>query len=139
MLQPGTEECPEKAKSTHQQNPVETQARENYPTPIDKANLSQRVANFSAGGLQDYVEGWKSLTTDPVILDAIKHDHIEFGDVSPQVYQPKQMPFSPSERDIITEEITKLLDKGVIEQIDCVQVTLSLPFLCVPRKMALLE
>ena len=49
------------------------------------------------------------------------------------------MPFSPSEREIITEEITKLLDKGVIEQIDCVQVTLSLPFLCVPRKMALLE
>ena len=31
------------------------------------------------------------------------------------------MPFSPSEREIITEEITKLLDKGVIEQIDRVQ------------------
>ena len=107
---------------------------------MDKANLSQRVANFSARGLQDYVERWKSLTTDPVILDAIKHDHIEFGDVSPsQAYQPKQMPFSPSEREIITEEINKLLDKGVIEQIDRVRVTLSLPFLCVPRKMALLE
>ena len=89
---------------------------------MDKANLSQRVANFSVGGLQDHVEGWKSLTTDPVILDAIKHYHIDFGDVSPsQVYQPKQMPFSPSEREIITEEITKLLDKGVIEQIDRVQ------------------
>ena len=31
------------------------------------------------------------------------------------------MPFSPSEREITTEEITKLLDKGVIEQIDRVQ------------------
>ena len=31
------------------------------------------------------------------------------------------MPFSPSEREIITEEITKLLDKGVIEQIDRVR------------------
>ena len=33
-------------------------------------------ANFSAGRLKDHVEGWKSLTTDPVILDAIKHYHI---------------------------------------------------------------
>ena len=40
-------------------------------------------ANFSAGRLKDHVEGWKSLTTDPVILDAIKHYHIEFGGASP--------------------------------------------------------
>lgn len=32
--------------------------------------LRQMVANFSAGSLEDFVEGWKSLTTDSVILAA---------------------------------------------------------------------
>ena len=80
------------------------------------------VVNFSAGRLKDHVEGWKSLTSDPVILDAIKHYHIEFGEDLPfQICQPKQMHFSLSERAIIIEEIAKLLNKGVVEQTHCVE------------------
>ena len=80
------------------------------------------VVNFSAGRLKDHVEGWKSLTSDPVILDAIKHYHIEFGEDLPfQICQPKQMHFSLSERAIINEEIAKLLNKGVVEQTHCVE------------------
>ena len=65
---------------------------------------------------------WKSLTSDPVILDAIKHYHIEFGEDLPfQIFQPKQMHFSLSERAIINDEITKLLNKGVVEPMHCVE------------------
>ena len=89
---------------------------------IDKEHLPQMVANFSAGRLKDHVEGWKSLTSDPVILDTIKHYHIEFGEDLPfQICQPKQMHFSLSERAIINEEIAKLLNKGVVEQTHCVE------------------
>lgn len=66
--------------------------------------------------MKNHVDVWRSLPTNPVILDAIKHLHIELGDVSPiQLHQPKQTFFFPSDREIINEEITKLLDKGVIE------------------------
>ena len=62
------------------------------------------------------------MTNDPVILDAIKHYHIEFVDVFPtQVCEPKQIHFSPPESVIINEEILKLLNKEVIEQTDCVE------------------
>ena len=72
--------------------------------------------------MKDHVEGWKSLTSDPVILDAIKHYHIEFGEDLPfQICQPKQIHFSLSEREIINEEIAKLLNKGVVEQTHCVE------------------
>ena len=44
------------------------------------------------------------------------------------------MQFSPSEREIITEKIAMLLDKGIIEQIDRVQGDfISTIFVC-PKK-----
>ena len=36
------------------------------------------VNNFTAGQLREHVSAWESLTSDPFILDAIKHYHIEF-------------------------------------------------------------
>ena len=57
------------------------------------------------------------MTSDQVILDAIKHYHIEFEINTPiQPYPSKQIHFSLGEREIITEEISKLLSKGVLEQ-----------------------
>ena len=84
---------------------------------MDGDYLHQMVLNFSAGQLKDHVGSWESLTSDQVILDAIKHYHIEFEANTPvQPYPPKQIHFSPSEREIITEEISKLLSKGVLEK-----------------------
>ena len=84
---------------------------------MDRDYLHQMVLNFSARQLKDHVGSWESLTSDQVILDAIKHYHIEFEANTPvQPYPPKQIHFSPSEREIITEEISKLLSKGVLEK-----------------------
>ena len=56
------------------------------------------------------------MTNDQLILDAIKHYHIEFEAHTPvQPYPPKQIHFSPGEGEIITKEISKLLHKGVLE------------------------
>ena len=75
------------------------------------------VFTFSAGQLKDHVGSWESLTSDQVIRDAIKHYHIEFeADTPIQPYPPKQIHFSLGEREIITEEISKLLSKGVLEK-----------------------
>ena len=59
---------------------------------------------------------WKSLTNDKVMLDAIKHYHTEFEAKNPvQPYLPKQIHFSPSEREI-TEEISKILSKRILNK-----------------------
>ena len=90
------------------------------PPPIPTVNadlLSHLVPNFKAGCIKDHIANWKSVTTDPVILDALKHYHIEFegGRRPAQATKPKQITFSLGDKEIINAEITKLLDKGVIE------------------------
>ena len=70
-----------------------------------------------AGQLKDHVGSLESLTNDQVILDVIKHYHIEFEANTPvQPYPPKQIHFSPGEGELITKEISKLLNKGVLEK-----------------------
>ena len=89
-IQPGTQECPEKVQPIQHQRPVTMQVREHLSPTIDKEHLSQMVVNFLAGRPKDHVGGWKSLTGDPVILDAIKHYHIEFGEDLPiQICGPR--------------------------------------------------
>lgn len=76
-----------------------------------------KVKKFQAGQLRHKFSAWESLTSDPYILDAIKHYHIEFAAVVPcQVQEPRQNQSSISEKEIIDDEISKLLCKGVIER-----------------------
>ena len=71
---------------------------------------------FYAGQLKKYLPAWEAITSDPIILDAIKHYHIEFiSQVPMQVHEPRQINCSTTEREIIRQEISKLLLKGVIE------------------------
>ena len=84
---------------------------------MDEDYLHQLVVSFSAGQLKDHVGSWESLTNDQVILDAIKHYHIEFEANTPvQPCSPKQIHFSPGEGEIVSKEISKLLNKGVLDK-----------------------
>ena len=80
------------------------------PIPTVDADLpSHLVLNFKAGCIKDHIANWKSVTTDPVILVAVKHYHIEFeGGRRPlQVTKPKQITFALGDTEIINPEITK--------------------------------
>ena len=74
--------------------------------------LSHLVLSFKAGGVKDHIDNWRSVTTDPVILDAIKHHDIKFeGGCRPaQATETRQIAFSSGEK--------KFLSKGVIELTD---------------------
>lgn len=75
------------------------------------------VKQFQAGQLRHSISAWESLTSDPYILDAIKHYHIEFEfNVPWQAHEPRQIKSSTSEKEIISGEVSKLLSKGVIEK-----------------------
>ena len=63
------------------------------------------------------MSAWESLTSDPFILDAIKHYHIEFeSEVPYQAQTPRHIYSSLSDKEVIDGEISKLLLKGVIER-----------------------
>ena len=75
------------------------------------------VNTFRAGQLREHVSAWESLTSDPFILDAIKHYHIEFkSEVPYQAQEPRHIYSSLSDKEVIDGEISKLLLKGVIER-----------------------
>ena len=62
------------------------------------------------------MSAWESLTSDSFILDAIKHYHIEFESAVPyQAQEPRHIYSSLSDKEVIDGEISKLLLKGVIE------------------------
>ena len=110
---------------------------------MDGDYLHQMVLNFSAGQLKDHAGSSESLTSDQVILDAIKHYHIEFEANTPvQPYPPKQIHFSPSEREIITEEISILVSFSVKEfwkKQNMQKGTSSQLYLCGLKRMAATE
>ena len=59
---------------------------------------------------------WEAVTSDPFILNAIQHYNIEFEETHPlQACPPRNIVFSNSDKNVINDEITKLLTKGVIE------------------------
>ena len=96
---------------------------------MDEDYLHQLVLIFSAGQLKDHVGSWESLTNDQVILDAIKHYHIEFEANTPvQPYPPKQI-HSPGEGETITKEISKVLNKGFWKKLNMQRGT-SLNYIC---------
>ena len=66
--------------------------------------------------MRHHLPFWEPLTNDPVILDAIKHHHIEFEVEYPtQTVQPNEINFSASEIMIIDVEIAKLVSKEVLQ------------------------
>ena len=66
--------------------------------------------------MRHHLPFWESLTNDPVILDAIKHYHIEFEAEYPtQTVHPTKIYFSAAEIMIIDAEIAQLVNKEVLQ------------------------
>ena len=101
----------------------QAQKLENQERPKTSTRPHVDTLSFKAGCVKDHIDNWRSVTTDPVILDAIKPHHIAFeGGCRPvQATKPKQITFSSGEKEIISPEKVNLLNKGVIELIFCGQ------------------
>ena len=83
---------------------------------INLDDLRKSVELFRAGQVRHHLPFWESLTNDPVILDAIKHYHIEFEAEYPtQTVQPTNIYFSAAEIMIIDAEIAQLVNKEVLQ------------------------
>ena len=104
------------------QDTIEDQVSETVPaTSINLKDLHKRVEHFRAGQVRHHLLFWESLPNDPVLLDAIKHHHIEFEAKYPtQTVQPNKINFSAAEIMIIDAEIAKLVSKEVLQVTNCV-------------------
>ena len=75
-----------------------------------------QIRLLKAGGLQNYLLVWKTITSDPFIFDAVAHCHIEF-DWEPGVCSSVSRPlfsFTEVEQTIIDSEVEKFILKGII-------------------------
>ena len=90
---------------------------------------------FEAGRLKNYIENWRKITSDLVILDIVEHCHIEFSPGCDPVnsYCFRQN-FAQNEDAIIEKEIQKLLDMKVIKEVDHTPGEYLSPIFIVPKK-----
>ena len=70
--------------------------------------------NFVAGNIKHFYENWKKITNDHIILSIIQNGlKINFTE-EPQYQNVSEVPHGMVETEIITQEVKKLLNKGVI-------------------------
>ena len=84
--------------------------------PFSKADLEIGVSLFRAGSVSHHVSEWEQITSDKYILSTIREGlTIEFLETPICKFSPFSTNHSKIEEDVIDLEITKLLQKGVIE------------------------
>ena len=82
------------------------------------------------------MHAWAEITSDPFVLDAVNHYHIEF-DVLPDSTINKTKPyftFNKSEQMIIDTEIAKFLQKGIIKLSSSESGEVISPIFITPKK-----
>ena len=90
---------------------------------------------FEAGRLKDYIENWRKITSDPVILDIVQHCHIEFSPgCDPERSFCFRQNFAANESEIIDNEIQKLLELKVLEEVEHTEGEYLSPIFIVPKK-----
>jgi hypothetical protein len=77
-------------------------------------SLISAQPGFRGGNTKNCVSKWTEITSDPEILDYIEHCHIEFIDDPSKYSIPGHQHFNVHQHDIISKEVDKLLQLGVI-------------------------
>jgi len=84
---------------------------------VEVRNMSEQSVEIIGGRLKQFASQWQCITSDPFILNSVKHYKIEFENGEPQqCMPPKEINFTQQEQEVIDMEIDKLLIKGVISE-----------------------
>lgn len=83
-----------------------------------------------------FISQWRKLTQDPVILDIVENLHVEFYEhfYSVNNEEPCQMHFNNRESEIITLEIEKLIQMGVVIKAEYEKGQFCSPIFVRPKK-----
>ena len=66
--------------------------------------------------MAQFAQNWEKYTSDPSLLDTVKHCHIDFESVPPNNSRAHQIQFSAEEKQKLSMEVNNLEEAGVIEQ-----------------------
>ena len=78
----------------------------------------KKYEKFKAGRISKNYDKWRRLTSDYRILQDIKGYKIEFQDWPTQSRPEREIRFSQTEREFVRQEIEKLLEKGVLVEVE---------------------
>ena len=81
---------------------------------LNSVSSNKSTSEFVAGNIKNFIENWKEIASDSIILDIVENGlKIDFLIIPGNLKVP-QVPHCVSEQEIITTEIKSLLKKGVI-------------------------
>ena len=96
------------------QGPPEVQHQQQEGSSVAQTvHTVNAISNFVAGNIANHISSWRSITTDPSILEIVSGYFIEFESIPSQPAVP-HITFSKGDDLIIAGEINKLLEKRVI-------------------------
>ena len=92
--------------------------------PRMPAKTTQQVKEqFLAGNIKSHVREWRKITSDPVILDTVKHCHLEFvHDIPSSNINLEPYAMNSNERQSVNLELNKFLTKGVVREVKLEEV-----------------
>lgn len=89
-----------------------------YATPLSLDIVHSLVysqTSFQAGELKHFLPQWRTITTDPTILQIVTGVKIEFkNSVAPTQHYGRPSVFNAYQHSVVKDEIDKLLAKRVI-------------------------
>ena len=96
---------------------VVNKAEQQIPQKLDNVSSKNVVhSNFGAGNIKHFYENWKKIRNDHIILSIIQYSFkINFTE-KPQNHNEPKIPHDMLKTEIITQEVKKLLNKGVIAE-----------------------
>ena len=84
---------------------------------VEVRKMSEQSIKIIGGRMKQFTSQWQYITSDPFILNSVKHYKIEFDNGEPKQFMPpKEITFTLQEQEVIDKEIDKLLIKGVISE-----------------------
>ena len=100
-----------------------TESQEEVTSPVGQyltKDFLKTIENkpFRAGQLATKADEWRSITSDPEILQHVRNHHIELNENPVQNKAPMPYHLSEFEKIYARKEIKELLEKGVISAVD---------------------
>ena len=77
--------------------------------------MSSGETDKYGGRLKSFVDKWKKYTSDPQILDIVRHCHIDFEEIPAQEFVPEEIKFNSIEKKNIDAELENMMAHGIIE------------------------
>ena len=71
---------------------------------------------FLVGGIAHRIQEWRTLTTDPEILDYVQGVRLDFIDEPVQDRLPHQIEFNKSEAEMVRKEIQRFIKLGILKK-----------------------